>query len=86
MYDALLVVVVVLNFIDVESTWSVGFVSGAWPSDSVIHVHISVPFQILFPYGLLQNIKWISKELIDKTETDSKDFEVKRIVFFFFNL
>ena len=27
------------------------------PKDSVIHICISILFQILFPYGLLQNIE-----------------------------
>ena len=32
-------------------------VSGVQQSDSVIHVHISILFQILFPFSLLHNIE-----------------------------
>ena len=32
-------------------------VSGVQQSDSVIHIHVSILFQILFPFRLLQNIK-----------------------------
>ena len=30
-------------------------VSGVQRSDSVIHIHVSIPFQILFPFRLLHN-------------------------------
>ena len=33
------------------------FVSGERQSDSIIHIHVSTLFQILFPFGLLQNIE-----------------------------
>ena len=36
--------------------YSVVLVSGVQQSDSVIHIHISILFQILFPYRLLQII------------------------------
>ena len=32
-------------------------VSGVQQSDSVIHKHVSILFQILFPFGLLQSIE-----------------------------
>ena len=32
-------------------------VSDVQPSDSVIHIHVSIPFQILFPFRLLHNIE-----------------------------
>ena len=32
------------------------FVSNIWQSDSVIHIHVSILFQILFPFRLLQNM------------------------------
>ena len=32
-------------------------VSGEQQSDSVIHIHVSIPFQILFPLRLLHNIE-----------------------------
>ena len=32
-------------------------VSGVQQSDSVIHIHASILFQILFPFRLLQNIE-----------------------------
>ena len=35
-------------------------VPGAQQSDSVIHTYISILFQILFPYRLLQNIEYSS--------------------------
>ena len=37
----------------VESIYSVVLVLGVQQSDSLINIHISIPFQILFPYGLL---------------------------------
>ena len=40
--------------------YSVVFVSGVKQSDLVIHIHMSIPFQILFPYRLLQNIEYSS--------------------------
>ena len=33
------------------------FVSGEQRSDSVIHIHVSILFQILFPFRLLHNIE-----------------------------
>ena len=35
-------------------------VSGVQQSESVIHIHISILSQILFPYPLSQNTEWIS--------------------------
>ena len=32
-------------------------VSGVQQSDSVIHIHVSILFQILFPFRLLHNIE-----------------------------
>ena len=32
-------------------------VSGVQQSDSVTHIHVSIPFHILFPFRLLQNIE-----------------------------
>ena len=37
--------------------YNVVFISGVQQSDSVMHKHISILFQILFPYRLLQNIE-----------------------------
>ena len=34
---------------------SVVIVSGVWQRDSVVHIHVSVLFQILFPFRLLHN-------------------------------
>ena len=31
-------------------TYIAVFVSGVYQCESVIHIHISIPFQILFPY------------------------------------
>ena len=36
---------------------NVVLVSGVQQSDSVIHIHVSILFQILFPVRLLQNIE-----------------------------
>ena len=35
-------------------------VSGVQQSDSVSHIHVSILFQILFPFRLLQSIEWSS--------------------------
>ena len=43
--------------IGVESINNVVLVSGAQHSDSVIHIHVSILFQILFPFRLLQSIE-----------------------------
>ena len=37
--------------------YNVVLVSGVQYSDSVIHIHGSILFQILFPYRLLQSIE-----------------------------
>ena len=34
---------------------NVALVSGVRQSDSVTHTHVSILFQILFPFGLLHN-------------------------------
>ena len=44
-----------LFHIGVQFTNNVVLVSGAQESDSVIHIHVSTLFQILFPFRLLQN-------------------------------
>ena len=36
---------------------NVVLVSAVQQSDSVIHIHVSILFQILFPFRLLQNIE-----------------------------
>ena len=43
--------------IGVQLINSVVSVSGIQQSDSVIHIHVSLLFQILFPFRLLQNIE-----------------------------
>ena len=45
-----------LFYIGVELVNTVVLVSGVQQSDSVIHIHISILFQIIFPYRLLQSI------------------------------
>ena len=40
-------------------------VSGIQPSDSVIHMHVSVLLQILFPFRLLLNIKQSEEKFLD---------------------
>ena len=42
-----------------ELIYNVVLVSGVQQSDSVIHLHIAILFQILFPCGLLQYIELI---------------------------
>ena len=39
---------------------NVVLVSGVQQSDSIIHIHVSILFQILFPFRLLHNIEWSS--------------------------
>ena len=46
-----------LFYIGVELINNVVLVSGIQESDSVIHIHVSLLFQILFPFRLLHNIK-----------------------------
>ena len=46
-----------LFYIGVELINNVVLVSGVQQSDSVIHVHVSILFQILFPIRLLHNIE-----------------------------
>ena len=47
--------VTLLFFIDVWLIYNVVLVSGVQPNDSVIHIHISLLFQILSPCRLLQS-------------------------------
>ena len=49
-----------LNVIGVELIYNVVLVSGVQQSASVIHIHIFILFQILFPYRSLQSIEWSS--------------------------
>ena len=51
-------VVFFLIFIWVELIYKVALASGIYESDS--DIHISILFQILFPYRLLQNIEYSS--------------------------
>ena len=44
--------------IEVQLIYNVVLVSGIQQSDSVIHIHIPILFQILFPFRLLQNIEF----------------------------
>ena len=37
--------------------YNVVLVSGVQQSDSVIHIHVSILFQILFPFRLLQSVE-----------------------------
>ena len=46
-----------LFYIGVELMNNVVLVSGVQHSDSVIHIHVSILFQILFPFRLLRNIE-----------------------------
>ena len=36
-------------------------ISGVQKSDSVIHIHVSILFRIIFSYRLLQSIEWASQ-------------------------
>ena len=40
--------------------YNVGIVSGIQQNDSVIHIHTSIHFQILFPFMLLYDIEYTS--------------------------
>ena len=40
------------NFIGVQLTYKVILISGVQQSKSIVHVHISFPFQVLVPYRL----------------------------------
>ena len=44
-----------LFYIGVYLIYNVVLVSGIQQSDSVLHIHMSILFQILFPYRLLQS-------------------------------
>ena len=44
-------------YIGVQLINNAVLVSGVQQSDSVIHIHVSILFQILFPFRLLQNIE-----------------------------
>ena len=46
-----------LFYIGVELINNVVLVSGVQQSDSVMHIYISILFQILFPFRLLQSIE-----------------------------
>ena len=46
-----------LFYIGVQLINNVVLVSGVQQSDSVIHIHVSILFQILFPFRLLHNIE-----------------------------
>ena len=46
-----------LFYMGVELINNVVLVSGVEQSDSVIHTHIAILFQILSPFGLLNNIE-----------------------------
>ena len=48
------------NFIGVQLIYNVVLVSGIQQRGSVIHIHIFILFQILYPYRLLQNIEYSS--------------------------
>ena len=46
-----------LFYIGAQLINNVVLVSGVQQSDSVIHIHVSILFQILFPFRLLHNIE-----------------------------
>ena len=46
-----------LFYVGVELINNVVLVSGVQQGDSVIHIHVSIHFQILFPLRLLQDIE-----------------------------
>ena len=63
-------------------------VSGVQQSDSVIHIHVSILFQILFPFRLLQSIEQSSQSpnLSLPPTPGHSDFihsEIGRLFFFF---
>ena len=48
---------------------NVVLVSGVRQSDSVIRIHVSILFQILFPFGLLQSVEQSSPRYTDSSFT-----------------
>ena len=46
-----------LFYIGIQLIYNVVIVSGAQHSESVIYIHVSIPFQILFLFRLLHNIE-----------------------------
>ena len=48
---------IIKKYIEVLLINNVVLVSGVQQSDSVIHIHVSILFQVLFPLRLLQNIE-----------------------------
>ena len=48
------------KFIEVQLIYNIVLVFSVQQSDSVIHIHISIPFQILVPHRALQNIQQVS--------------------------
>ena len=48
------------NFIKGWLIYTVVLISAVGQSDPVIHTPISILSQVLFPYGLSQNIEWSS--------------------------
>ena len=49
-----------LSCIGIELTSDVVLVSGVQQSELVTHIHIPIPFQILFPYRLLHNLYFVT--------------------------
>ena len=46
-----------LFYIAAQLTNNATLISGGQQSDSKMHIHVSIPFQILLPFRLLQNIE-----------------------------
>ena len=46
-----------LFYIGVELISNAVLVSGVQQSDSVVHIHVSILFQVLFPFTLFHNIE-----------------------------
>ena len=51
------VLFIFIFLIEVQLIYSIVLVSGVQQSASVIHIYISILFQILFPHKFLQNIE-----------------------------
>ena len=55
LFSAFIIIFVVLlffNFFYVKLINNVVIVSGVQQRESVIHIHVATPFQVLFPFGL----------------------------------
>ena len=53
--------------------YNVVLTSGVEQSDSLIHIHVSIRFQVLFPFRLLQNIEQSSPYTILREDSPTQE-------------